>query len=65
MAEDSKRTPNWGQTESTPVLKLTALPVSIIMIALGIMTILGGHITDDCRRNYILNSGLWNRRHSD
>ena len=45
MAEDSKRTPNWGQTESTPVLKLTALPVSIIMIALGIMTILGGHIT--------------------
>ena len=45
MAEDSKRTPNWGQTESTPVLKLTALPVSIIMIALGITTILGGHIT--------------------
>jgi energy-converting hydrogenase B subunit I len=45
MAEDSKRTPNWGQNESTPVLKLTALPVSIIMIALGIMTILGGHIT--------------------
>ena len=45
MAEDSKRTPNWGQDQSSPILKLTALPLSIIMVALGINTILGGHIT--------------------
>ena len=27
------------------ILKLIALPISIILICLGIMTILGGHIT--------------------
>lgn len=29
----------------SPILKLFAFPVSIIMVCLGIMTILGGHIT--------------------
>lgn len=51
MAEDknsinqSKKTPNWNSTESSPILKIMTLPVAIVMIALGIMTILGGHIT--------------------
>ena len=32
-------------SENTMILKLIAFPLSIILICLGIMTILGGHIT--------------------
>lgn len=51
MAEDkqlkstSKKSPNWNSKESSPILKIMALPISILMVAIGIMTILGGHIT--------------------
>ena len=31
--------------KTSPILKLFALPVAIIIICLGVMTILGGHIT--------------------
>lgn len=51
MAEDkqlkstSKKSPNWNSKESSPILKIMTLPISILMVAMGIMTILGGHIT--------------------
>ena len=44
MAED-KKSPNWNKDDSSPILKIMTLPIAVIMIALGIMTILGGHIT--------------------
>ena len=44
MAED-KKSPNWNKDDSSPILKIMTLPIAIIMIAMGIMTILGGHIT--------------------
>ena len=44
MAE-GKKSPNWNKNDSSPILKIMALPIAIVIIALGIMTILGGHIT--------------------
>ena len=44
MAE-GKKSPNWNKNDSSPILKIMTLPIALIMIALGIMTILGGHIT--------------------
>ena len=44
MAE-GKKSPNWNKDDSSLILKIMTLPIAIIMIALGIMTILGGHIT--------------------
>ena len=41
----AKKSPNWNKDDSSPILKIMTLPIAIIMIALGIMTILGGHIT--------------------
>ena len=32
-------------SQSSVILKIISLPISIILICLGIMTILGGHIT--------------------
>jgi energy-converting hydrogenase B subunit I len=32
-------------SENSPILKIISLPISILLICLGIMTILGGHIT--------------------
>ena len=32
-------------SQGSVILKLIALPISIILICLGIMTVLGGHIT--------------------
>ena len=32
-------------SQNSVILKLISLPISIILICLGIMTILGGHIT--------------------
>ncbi len=43
--DDAKKMPNYGDKNSSPILKIMTLPISIIMVALGIMTILGGHIT--------------------
>lgn len=40
---DSKA--NWNSKGGTPIIKIMVYPISIIMIAMGIMTILGGHIT--------------------
>ena len=42
---EGKKSPNWNKDDSSPILKIMTLPIAIIMIALGIMTILGGHIT--------------------
>ena len=42
---EGKKSPNWNKNDSSPILKIMTLPIAIIMIALGIMTILGGHIT--------------------
>ncbi len=36
---------NWNPKGSSPILKIMAYPIAIIMFAMGIMTILGGHIT--------------------
>lgn len=44
MVED-KKSPKWNKDESSPILKIMTLPISIVIAALGIMTILGGHIT--------------------
>ena len=32
-------------SQGSVILKIIALPISILLICLGIMTILGGHIT--------------------
>ncbi len=40
-----KKSPNWNSNESSPILKIMTLPIAIVMVAMGIMTILGGHIT--------------------
>ncbi|ADC47856.1 energy-converting hydrogenase B subunit I EhbI [Methanobrevibacter ruminantium M1] len=50
MAEDkdlktTKKSPNWNKDESSPILKIMVLPISFIIASLGIMVILGGHIT--------------------
>ena len=37
--------PNMVTSQGSMILKLISLPISIILICLGIMTILGGHIT--------------------
>ena len=42
---EGKKSPNWNKNDSSPILKIMALPIAIVIIALGIMTILGGHIT--------------------
>lgn len=36
---------NWNSKGGTPIIRIMAYPLAIIMIALGIITILGGHIT--------------------
>ena len=41
----TKKSPKWNSNNSSPILKIMALPIAFIMIAMGIMTILGGHIT--------------------
>ena len=41
----TNKSPNWNKDNSSPILKIMTLPIAIVMIALGIMTILGGHIT--------------------
>ena len=60
-------------SQGSMILKLISLPVSIILICLGIMTILGGHITpgggfqggamiaSGIILSYIVCSCLWNR----
>ena len=45
MMVEGKKSPNWNKNDSSPILKIMALPIAIVIIALGIMTILGGHIT--------------------
>ena len=45
MMSEGKKSPNWNKNDSSPILKIMALPIAIVIIALGIMTILGGHIT--------------------
>jgi len=45
MVDDNNKSPNWNSKGSSPILKIMTLPIAIIMIALGVMTILGGHIT--------------------
>ena len=45
MMAEGKKSPNWNKNDSSPILKIMALPIAIVIIALGIMTILGGHIT--------------------
>lgn len=41
----TKKSPKWNSNDSSPILKIMTLPIAIIILALGIMTILGGHIT--------------------
>ena len=41
----TKKSPNWNKEDSSPILKIMVLPISIIIASLGIVTILGGHIT--------------------
>lgn len=36
---------NWNSKGSSPILRIMAYPIAIIMMAMGVMTILGGHIT--------------------
>ncbi len=36
---------NWNSKDSSPILRIMTYPIIFIMIAMGIMTILGGHIT--------------------
>ena len=45
MMSEGKKSPNWNKNDSSPILKIMALPIAIVIIALGIMTIMGGHIT--------------------
>ena len=41
----NKKSPNWNKNGSSPILKIMALPIAMLIASLGIVTILGGHIT--------------------
>ena len=36
MMAEGKKSPNWNKNDSSPILKIMALPIAIVIIALGI-----------------------------